>query len=222
MIDSARPVEPGSHGERRRRAILDSALDVASAEGLDGLSIGRLAAETGLSKSGLFAHFGSKERLQLAAIDAAAAEFERAVARPPLEAEGGIERLRAMLEAWIGYVEETRFRGGCFFFATSAEYGSRPGPVRERLAEVTGAWLRALEREARTARRLGELPPRADPRTLAFRLHAYVQEANWTRELFDDDDAFDRARAAIAELLGGGSRRSGRRHPRRRGARAKP
>ena len=128
----------------------------------------------------MFAHFGSKEELQLAAIEAATREFEQCGSRrPPKMHEPGLERLRALVEAWIRHVETTPRRGGCFFFAVSAEFASQPGPVRDRLAERTRAWLRVLEREARTAVRTGEIS--GDASALAFRLHAYVQEANWMR-----------------------------------------
>ena len=187
------------HGDRRREQILEVATDLASAEGLDGLSVGRLAGEAGLSKSGLFAHFGSKEELQLAAIGAAVAGFERAVLIPTAEAEPGLERLQALLEAWIVHVEQTPRRGGCFFFATSSEFASRAGAARDSLAACTGKWLRALEREIRTAVRTGELD--ADPPLLAFRLHAYVQEANWLRQLHDDPQAFELARSAMATAI---------------------
>ena len=190
-----------THGERRRRAILDAAVDVGSAEGLESLSLGRLANEIGMSKSGLFAHFGSKQDLQLATIERAAEDFEREVMARAESADPGRLRLAALVEAWITYVEGIRFRGGCFFFATSAEFGSRPGPVRELLARSTGKWLRALEREARVAVRQSEFGRDIDPARLAFDLHAFVQEANWARELLEDGEAFDRARAAIDETL---------------------
>ncbi len=189
------------HGERRRREILDAAIDLGSAEGLAGLSIGRLAGATGMSKSGLFAHFGSKAELQLAAIDAAVERFEQDVLSPTLEVDPGLARLRGMLERWIAHVEGSDYRGGCFFYATSSEFGSQPGPVRDRLADVTGRWLRGLEREARAAVRQRELRAGTDPARLAFRLHAYVQEANWACQLLDDARAFDHARAAIEETL---------------------
>ncbi len=190
------------HGDRKRLQILRAAVDLGSAEGLDGLSIARLARETGLSKSGLFAHFGSKEDLQLAAIDAAAATFENAVMQPALAAPPGLARLREQLHCWIAHVAETPNRGGCFFFATSSEFGSRPGPVRDRLAAVTRLWVHALESEARTAQRQREIDADIDPRQLAFEFHAFVQEANWMRELHDDAGAFDRARHAIGQRLG--------------------
>ncbi len=194
------------HGERQRLAILAAAMDVGSAEGLAGISIGRLAAEVGMSKSGLFAHFGSKEGLQLAAIEAAAAGFERAVLAPTREAEPGLSRLRALLGAWVDYVEGLEFRGGCFFFATSAEFGSRPGPVRDLLAATNRSWIRELEREARVAVRQRELSSDVDTRRLAFELHAFVQEANWAQQLLDDADAFQRARGAVTETLSAATR----------------
>jgi AcrR family transcriptional regulator len=187
------------HGHRRREQILGAARDLASAEGLEGLSIARLATETGMSKSGVFAHFGSKEALQQAAIDAAAADFEHAVLRPTEQIEPGRARLEALIEAWIRHVEQTPLRGGCFFFATSSEFASRSGAVRATLAERTATWLRLLEREARTAVRTGELD--VDPALLSFRLHAYVQEANWMRQLHDDERAFEHARHAAAEAI---------------------
>ncbi len=190
-----------SHGERKRRAILRTALDLGSEQGLEGLSIGRLAEATGMSRSGLFAHFGSKEGLQLAAVAAAQADFEAHVMAPARDAQPGLDRLRALHRAWLDYVDGTAFRGGCFFFMTTSEYGSRPGAVRDRLAALALGWIRELLREAETAGRQGELRDDGDPKQIVFRLHAFAQEANWARELFDDDEAFGRARRAAGELL---------------------
>lgn len=190
-----------THGDRRRREILAAAVDLGSAEGLAGLSIGRLADETGMSKSGLFAHFGSKQELQLAAVERAQADFERRVLEPPQRAEPGLARLRALLGAWLDYVERIEFRGGCFFFQTTSEYGSRSGPVHDRLAQLALAWIRSLRVEASVAVRQRELAPGTDPEQLVFGLHAAVQEANWARELLGDARAFERARTAIAAAL---------------------
>ena len=200
-MSSDQHVERSSHGERRRRAILQTALDLGSEQGLESLSIGRLAEATGMSRSGLFAHFGSKQGLQLAAVAAAQSDFEAHVLAAARDADPGLERLRALHRAWLDYVEGIAFRGGCFFFMTTSEYGSRRGPVRDRLAALALGWIRELVREAETARRQGELREDADPRQIVFRLHAFAQEANWARELFDDDEAFDRARRAADELL---------------------
>src|SRR5579864_4572091 len=112
-----------------RRDILSVAVDVSSAEGLEGLTIGRLASELKMSKTGIFAHFGSKEQLQLATVEAAKQVFLEQIVQPALTHSRGTPRLRAMLDCWIGYVERIVFRGGCFFAAASAEFDSRPGPV---------------------------------------------------------------------------------------------
>lgn len=195
------PRPESTRGERRRGEILQAAVDLGSAEGLEALSIGRLARATRMSKSGLFAHFGSKQELQLAAIDVAQADFERRVLDPPAQAEPGLARLRAWLDAWIDYVERIEFRGGCFFFQTTSEYGSRSGPVRDRLAGLALAWIRALVVEARVAVRQRELAADTDPEQLVFGLHAAVQEANWARELLGDAHAFERARRAVQQML---------------------
>jgi AcrR family transcriptional regulator len=180
-----------------RKEILRIAMDIASAEGLEGLSIGRLAIALQMSKTGIFAHFGSKEQLQLATVEAAKQVFLEQVVQPAVEHSRGVPRLRAMLENWIGYVEKIVFRGGCFFAAASAEFDSRPGPVRDQIAKLTKAWLMALQEEIAFARSAKEIRASVDPAQLAFELHAYVQEANWAFKLFDDKSAFSHARRAI-------------------------
>lgn len=190
-----------THGERRRREILAAAVDRSSAEGLSGLSIGGLADALGMSKSGLFAHFGSKEELQLASVRFAQEGYEGDVLAPGEAAEPGLPRLRALMDSWVSYIENTANRGGCFFDAASSEFSSRPGAVRDLLAKLSHAWLRRLEEQARLAVRLGELASGTDPELLAFRLHAYVVEANWARELFEDTQSFAKARAAIDATL---------------------
>lgn len=194
------PKKP-SRGEEKRREILGTAVDLGSAGGLEGLTVGRLAGATGMSRSGLFAHFGSKEDLQLETVAAAQADFEQEVIARARDAEPGIERLRALFDAWLEYVAGIRFRGGCFFARTTSEFGSRDGAVRDLLAELALEWIRELHIEARTAKRLGELRPDVDPDQIVFRLHAFNQEANWARELFGDDRAFEHARVAAAETF---------------------
>jgi len=176
-------------------------MDIASAEGLEGLSIGRLATELQMSKTGIFAHFGSKEQLQLATVDAAKQVFLEQVVQPALTHSRGTRRLRAMLENWIGYIERIVFRGGCFFAAASAEFDSRPGPVRDEIANLTKAWLIALQGEIAYAQSSDQLCAYADPVQLAFELHAYVQEANWAFKLFNDKYAFSHARQAIVRSI---------------------
>ncbi len=184
-----------------RREILRVAVDIASAEGLEGLSIGRLAAELKMSKTGIFAHFGSKEQLQLATVETAKQIFLEKVVQPALKRPRGLPRLKAMLEHWLGYVERIVFRGGCFFAAASAEFDSRPGAVRDEIAELTNAWMLGLREEIAFAQSTKEILTSLKPAQLAFELHAYVQEANWAFKLFNDKSAFLLARRAIADCL---------------------
>ena len=207
------------HTERAsktRQEILRKSMDIASAEGLEGLSIGRLATELQMSKTGIFAHFGSKEQLQLATVDAAKQVFLEQVVQPSLTQSRGVPRLRAMLENWIGYVERIVFRGGCFFAAASAEFDSRPGAVRDEIASLTKAWLIALQDEIAFARSAKQVKADVDPVQVAFELHAYVQEANWAFKLFNDKSAFSRARQAIAGCIGSPSRKLFRQQSRKR------
>jgi AcrR family transcriptional regulator len=165
------------------------------------LSIGRLATELRMSKTGIFAHFGSKEELQVATVDHAKEIFLLEVVKPALGEPRGRKRLEAMLESWLGYVERSVFRGGCFFAAASLEFDSRPGRVREEVAELTKAWMDALRREIARAKGRKEIRGSVAPAQLAFELHAYVQEANWAYKLFGDKFAFTRARGAIADRI---------------------
>ncbi|HEX8721326.1 MAG TPA: TetR/AcrR family transcriptional regulator [Pyrinomonadaceae bacterium] len=189
------------HGERTRRAILEAAVDIASAEGLEGLTIGRLAAGLRLSKSGLFAHFGSKEELQLATVEAARDVFVREVVRPAFEAARGLPRLWKLCDVWLGHVRREVFRGGCFFAAAAAEFDGRPGPVRDRVAAVMKEWLAALARSVAEAQAAGQLGREAEPAQLAFELNALEMGANWAYQLHGDRQAFSRARAAMLERL---------------------
>ena len=128
-------------GERTRQTILEAAVDIASVAGLEGLTIGQLATKLSMSKSGLFAHFGSKEELQLATVEAARSVFIREVIEPTFAAERGLARLWQLCDAWFSYVSSKVFRGGCFFAAAAAEFDSRPGPVRDRIAAIMKEWL---------------------------------------------------------------------------------
>ena len=181
----------------KKDAILERAVEVASEQGLEGLTIGRLSTELGLSKSGLFGHFGSKEELQLAAVGAAEAIFLREVVEPALGEPEGAPRLRAYCDHWVGYLERKVFSGGCFFQAASAEFDGRPGAVRDKLREGQRAWLEELARQARIA-------GADDPEQLAFEVYSLVAGANGRHQLFDDDEAFMRARRAIERLLPAG------------------
>jgi AcrR family transcriptional regulator len=175
-------------------AILARAVDVASAEGLEGLTIGRLAGELEMSKSGLFAHFGSKEDLQLATIDAAARRFFGEVVGPAQQEREGRARLRAYCERYLDYLERGVFAGGCFWAAAAAEFDDRPGPVRDAVRAGVAGWLGELERQAALAGVGGA----AD---LAFEVYSLGLGANACSRLLADDRAFGRARAAIEQRL---------------------
>ena len=198
-------------GDKTRREILEAAVHIASAEGLEGLTIGRLAGEVRLSKSGLFAHFGSKEGLQLAVVSKARDIFVREVVERAYERERGLVRLLALLDEWLGYVSRSVFRGGCFFMASAIEFDSRPGKVRDLIAEMSRSWLDAIENEARYAQEVRQLNSRVDASQLAFELHALGHEANWYYNLFQDKLAFERARSGILARLRQGATPQSRR-----------
>lgn len=186
-----RSKEVGGKGAQTRVAILDRAVDLASVEGLEGLTIGRLAAELKMSKSGLFAHFGSKQELQLATIEAAAQRFRLAVIEPAREAPEGAARLRAMAERYLDHID--LYSGGCFWGATSAEYDDRPGPVRDAIAGALDAWVAGLERNARIA-------GVADPERYAFELYAVIMGANSRYRLSGDPRVLEHASATLERL----------------------
>jgi AcrR family transcriptional regulator len=189
-------------GRRARASILATAVDIASVEGLEGLTIGRLASELGMSKSGLFAHFGSKEELQLATIDAARHVFIAEVVHPVRTAGGGLPRLRALLDAHLAYLHRDVFSGGCFFSAARMEFDSRPpGPVRDAIAKQTDDWLVLLAARVRAAQEAGHLDPDIEPEQLAFELDALHAGANVGYQLRGDAAVFDRADRAVGARL---------------------
>jgi AcrR family transcriptional regulator len=198
-------------GDKTRHAILGRAMQIASIEGLEGLSLGRLAADLGISKSGLFAHFGSKEELQLKTLRAARRIFYDAAVRPSLDVPEGIERLAALVEADIDYLSGDAFDGGCLFISSAAEYDSRPGPIRDLVQETMVSWLDLLADQAAIARDHGELKPSTDPRGLVWELHAFGLALNWDRQLNRAEDARERARTASHERLHAAATAKGRR-----------
>jgi AcrR family transcriptional regulator len=179
---------------RTRSTILEFAVDLASAEGLEGLTIGRLAGELGMSKSGLFAHFGSKEELQLATIEAAAERFYGAVIAPAQDAQEGEARLRAYCERYLDYLQHEVFAGGCFWAATAAEFDDRPGVVRDAVRAGVAGWMGEIERQAAIA------GVRA-PAELAFEIYSLGLGANACSRLLGDERAFERARSAIERRI---------------------
>jgi AcrR family transcriptional regulator len=187
--------------QRTRHSILDTAAALASEHGLEALSIGGLATTTGMSKSGLFAHFGSKEELQIATVDHAAGIFVREVIAPARSAPKGIARIWALLDGFLDYVEREVFVGGCFFATTSVEFKNRPGPVRDRIAESLAGWRSYLEHAVEQAQQLGEIDQGVEARRVAFELNAFVQNAEAQHELFGDRRVFADARAAVRERI---------------------
>jgi AcrR family transcriptional regulator len=215
MPATARVRGTRSDGDRTRRAILAAAVRLATVEGLDGLSIGDLAGATGVSKSGLYAHFGSKQELQLATIDAARELFVDVVVTRALT-ERGLRRLRALCDAFLTYVEERTLPGGCFFAAAAAELGARPGLVRERVATYQRQWMDVLKAAADEAIARGELAEETDTALLVFELNAIVVAANTAFILHDDPAVIERARAAVAHVVDGASTPPAAGEPRRR------
>ena len=191
-------------GDRARAPIVEHAAELATIEGLDGVSIGRLAEVTGVAKSSVHALFGSKEELQLATINAARDSFITEVVAPALATtETGRERLVALCDGYLSYVERRVFPGGCFFVAVSAEVGARPGRVHDEVARVQGQWRDLLDAEARSAHESGELPQGQDPAQVAFELGVILAGTNIVTVLHNDDRAIARARTAVRDRLTG-------------------
>lgn len=188
-------------GERSYRTILDAAARLATVEGLEGLSIRRLAQEIGMSTSGLYAHFDSKQDLQLATIAAAEDVYIAQVIEPALEVPEGLERLELLCDRYLSYVKRGVFPGGCFFASTAAEWDSRPGPVHDRVLAVLAGWSELLDASVRAAQQAGDLERDIDPGQLTFELNALLHEANGSYLLFRDAAALDRARQAIGDRL---------------------
>jgi len=188
-------------GERTRHAILTRAAELATEEGLEPLSIGRLAEAAEMSKSGLFAHFGSKEELQIATVDHAASIFVDEVIAPARSAPKGLPRVWALCDHKVDYAERRIFPGGCFFASTSVEFSHRPGPVRDRIQELLGSWQSYLAHAVEQAQAAGELDTRLSAREIAFQLDAFVESANARYQLFRDPAVYADAREAVRERL---------------------
>ena len=187
-------------GERTKKLILDTAVRLATIEGLDGLSIGKLSSATDVSKSGVYAHFDSKEDLQLATVDTARQLFIDVVVMPALDAEG-LGRLRALCDSFLSYVENRTLPGGCFFAAAAAELGGRPGPLKERVRANQKDWMRLLTEAAEEAVRRGQLRTDTDVALLVFELNALVISANTGFVLHEDPAILARARTAVERAL---------------------
>lgn len=190
-----------ARGMRSRAAVLERSVQMASQEGLEGLTIGKLATDLEVHKSSVFALFGSKEELQLATLAAARAILVEQVIAPALSSEEGLPRLVTMGEAWWDYLASDVFVGGCFLCAASTEMDGRPGPVRDAVANVMREWVAVLEANIEAARAAGDMRPGVDPSAMAFRLNALGMAANWQRQLLEDPAGLEHARAGwLAEL----------------------
>src|SRR4051812_3938073 len=185
-----------------RASSVEAAVDLASVEGLEGITIGRLAGELSMSKSGLVGRFGDKEALQRAVLAAAIERFTDAVWRPAQAATPGIARLEAIIDAWIAHLREGVFPGGCFVTTASVEYDARPGPMRDDVAAAVRRWLGVLEGEARRARDAGDLPPGREPADVAFELHSLASGGSVAGRPLDDPAALDRTHAAMRRAIG--------------------
>ena len=188
-------------GERTRHSILEHAARVGSAEGLEAVSLQRLADDLGISKSGLFAHFGSKEELHLATIEAAGKTFTGEVIRPALAVPRGVGRVWALCNSWLSYLERGVFPGGCFFWAVAEEFDSRPGPVRDSVLEKKAYWSYSIERSVREAQEAGEVDRDVDPEQLAWELDSLLGGVNSGFKGGDGQRAIERGRRAIRDRL---------------------
>jgi AcrR family transcriptional regulator len=195
-------------GERTRGAILDGALKLASELGLEGLTLGRLADELDLSKSGLFAHFASKENLQVQTLDRAAERFTEVVVRPAIATPAGEKRLRVLFERWLEWPRRVPQPGGCIFMAAAAELDDRPGPARDRLVELQRQWRATLARAVKRAQETGDFRRDLDPEQLAFELQGIGLAWHESGRLLRDPRALERARTAFERLLAGARARS--------------
>lgn len=187
-------------GARARATIARHAAEVASVEGLTGLSLGRLAGDLGVSKSGVATLFGTKEKLQLAAVQSAREMFIDTVIRPAYGAERGIARLRSIIEHWFEYIGAPMLPGGCFRGASVPEFDSRPGPVRDALAADRADWFAVLEKEIGRAQEQGYMPGQ-NAHAVAFQLDAIIAAAN-TASRMGDESALPLARTLVDGLIG--------------------
>ncbi|MFF7971030.1 TetR family transcriptional regulator C-terminal domain-containing protein [Streptomyces sp. NPDC007905] len=190
-------------GNRTRQLVLRRTVDIASVEGLEALTVGRLAAELELSKSGVFALFGSKQELQLATVREAARIFTERVVRPASEVPAGVGRVWRLCELWLEYSRGRVFPGGCFFYGVIAEFDARTGPVHDAVVRAQREWSARVERTIEEALSAGELRTGTDVQQLAFELVALLETANALSVLHDEETAYRRARVGIAERLRG-------------------
>jgi AcrR family transcriptional regulator len=190
-----------SKGTQTRERILDAALEVASREGLEGLTIGILADALSMSKSGVFAHFGSREELQIAVIDEYARRFMDAVFLPAIRLPRGLPRLKAMFENWLYRVQHVEIPNGCVFISGAVEFDDREGPVRDRMVLVNRGWQREMQKAARQAIAEGHLRADCEPEQLVFELYGFMLSLHHDARLLRDPRAVERARASFVRAI---------------------
>ncbi len=193
---------PRADGERTRSVILRAAASLATVDGLEGLSIGNLAAAIGMSKSGLYAHFGSKQELQLATVEEAGRIFAEEVVQPAIAAPAGLAQLAAVCEAFFDHLQRRTFPGGGFFAGAALEMGTRPGPVKESVAAFQAGFVDLLRGFAATAIEQSELPAGEDPEQLAFELNGIILATDANFVLHDNPAVLDLARHVVHRRLG--------------------
>ncbi|MFZ2649837.1 MAG: helix-turn-helix domain-containing protein [Burkholderiaceae bacterium] len=187
-------------GQQTRAAILDAALGLAAHKGLEGLSIGAIAEALAMSKSGVFAHFGSREQLQISAVREYHRRFEDEVFTPAMLEERGLPRLRALFGHWLRRVS-VEIDSGCIYISGAVEFDDRPGPVRDALVAMVRAWQRALERAIRLAVDAGHLRADTDPAQLLFDMHGLILAVHHDARFLRSPDAVQRARAGFERIL---------------------
>jgi AcrR family transcriptional regulator len=201
-VRTAERFERGLHkGQQTRAAILEAALSLAGQMGIEGLSIGVLAEVTGMSKSGVFAHFGSREELQISVIREYHARFDEEVFRPALREPRGLPRLRALFERWVSRVAAELDAGGCIYISGAVEFDDRPGPVRDALAEMVLTWHAALNRAIRLSIDCGHLLPSTDPMQMLFEIHGLILALHHDARFLRTPGAVERARTAFGRVV---------------------
>lgn len=190
-----------SDGEQTHAEILDHAVRLASIEGVNSITLGRLAEQTGFSKSGVYAHFGSRERLQMEIIEAAEQIFQREVIQRGLDAPEGLPRIINIYDAYLSYIEHDVFPGGCFFAGLVSEFDARDGQIHEAVVAGRKAWDELVRGLIETAQSHGEIDPAVDPDQLAFELDAIVDHTNFVYVLYRDPVAIERGRSTVSATI---------------------
>ncbi len=187
-------------GQQTKAAIVDAALRMAAQVGLEGLSIGSLAEAMGMSKSGVFAHFGSRDELQISVVREYYARFEAQVFQPAMMQPRGLPRVRALFEHWMRFTS-AELDSGCIFISGAVEFDDRPGPVRDALAEAVGAWIDAMTRAVAQAGEQGHLLASADPRQISFEIHALILALHYEARFMRRPGSMERAVQGFHNIL---------------------